>query len=489
MRSLEFFTFALTRPIMESKDEYRYTSQDYTSHVNLDQSKMETTEEVHMEDVEKPQKNLTIISNQNVLIRLPSEGLKIVDLRPGGVVSLGKFGSFEADEVLGYCFGQSFEILDNHKVRPIKSISDDVITTDETELSKDELTTLFTGNSENNQNIIDIGSSIQTLSKDEIDALKESGATSSIGQQIIDKMIAGHEGFDKKTIFSQQKYLKRKQQKFMRRFTVDYLGSSQLLQFYIEKDLPRVLDLSEETMGLILNYANVRPGGRYLLIDETGGVMLYAMMERMNGSGTIVVAHENEHPNHIALRYSDYSEELQSRMIKPINWLQFLEPENEKIDFEILSEEEVEQLKPSKKAQYLRRVSRTEEINSVIEMVQKGNFDGLISVSTLHMPTLLPQILPVIGGSRPVVVYSQYKELLLETQHMLMKDKRVLAPSIFETRVRPHQTIPGRMHPVMTMRGFGGYVLWGTRVLPKENGVTAVGRGVVKKKKEETPVE
>lgn len=176
-------------------------------------------------------------------------------------------------------------------------------------------------------------------------------------------------------------------------------------------------------------------------------------------------------------------------MIKPINWLQFLEPENEKIDFEILSEEEVEQLKPSKKAQYLRRVSRTEEINSVIEMVPKGNFDGLISVSTLHIPTLLPQILPVIGGSRPVVVYSQYKELLLETQHMLMKDKRVLAPSIFETRVRPHQTIPGRMHPVMTMRGFGGYVLWGTRVLPKENGVTAVGRGVVKKKKEETPVE
>ena len=31
---------------------------------------------------------------------------------------------------------------------------------------------------------------------------------------IIEKMIAGHEGFDKKTIFSQQKYLKRKQQKF-----------------------------------------------------------------------------------------------------------------------------------------------------------------------------------------------------------------------------------------------------------------------------------
>ena len=99
---------------------------------------------------------------------------------------------------------------------------------------------------------------------------------------IIEKMIAGHEGFDKKTIFSQQKYLKRKQQKFLRRFTVDYLGGSELLQYYIEKDLNRVLDLSVETLGLMLTYSNVRPGGKYLIIDETGGVLTYAMMERMN---------------------------------------------------------------------------------------------------------------------------------------------------------------------------------------------------------------
>ncbi|EGW34254.1 uncharacterized protein SPAPADRAFT_59679 [Spathaspora passalidarum NRRL Y-27907] len=434
-------------------------------------------------------KNRTVITaNQHVLIRLPSEGTKIVELRPSGVVSLGKFGSFLVDGVLGYPFGQSFEIVEGQDVKPILSLqhsSDpkDVSEEPEGDLNKEELTKMF---SENNQNIIDIGSKIQKLTNDDIEELKKSGATSSIGQHIIDQMIAGHEGFDKKTLFSQQKYLRRKQQKFLRRFTVEYLGSSQMLQYYIDKDLPRVIDLSEESLGLLMTYGNVRPGGNYLLIDETGGVVLYAMLERMGGEGQVVLVHENEHVNIIALRHAGYSEEYINRMVKTIDYLQFLEPENEKINWEDKSEEELAEMKSSKREQYEKRRERATAINSVIETVQNGNFDALISVSTLHQPTLLPRILDTVGGSRPIVIYNQYKELLLETQHVLTKDKRVLAPSIFETRVRPYQTIPGRMHPLMTMRGGGGYILWGTKVIPQE-GITAVGRGISKRKREESP--
>lgn len=457
---------------------------------SLTEDKMDIDKQADASLLPRVEKNKNIISaNQHALVRLPSEGLKIVELRPDGVISLGKFGSFAVNEILGYPFGQTFEIVEGLKVKPIKSMTMQPDKTlaednDDGELTKDELTKMFSNSAENNQNIINIGSKIQKLTSEDVNKLKESGATSDIGQKIIEQMIASHEGFDKKTLFSQQKYLKRKQQKFLRRFTIDYLGSSQLLQYYIEKDTQRVLDMSEETLGLLLNYANVRPGGKYLLIDETGGIILYAMMERMNGQGTIVSAHDNEHPNHIALRYSDYPEELQNRMVKSINWLQFLEPENERIDFETATEEEISEMKGAKQAQYFRREQRAKNINSVIDMVVEGNFDGFISVSTLNMPTLLPEILPTIGGSRPIVIYSQFKEVLLETQHYMSTDKRILAPSILETRVRPYQTIPGRMHPVMCMRGFGGYVLWGSRVFPKESGITAVGRGLTKPKKE-----
>ncbi|KAK6460082.1 Gcd10p family-domain-containing protein [Scheffersomyces coipomensis] len=440
-------------------------------------------------DIEvKPVKNEKVISfNQHVLIRLPSEGVKIAYLKEEGIINLGKFGSFQASGVVGYNFGQSFEIIEDENVNPISfigEVADASEREDTPELSKDELTMMFSNSAENNQNIINIGSKVQQLSNADIDELKKSGASSNIGQQIIEKMISGHGGFDKKTIFSQQKYLKRKQQKFLRRFTVEYIGSSELLEYFIVKDLPRVHGISEETLGSILSYGNIRPGGNYLVIDETGGVVIYAMLERMKGEGSMVVVHENEHVNFSALKYADYPEDLQNEMVKTINWLQFLEPENEKILWEDVDDEEFANMKTSKKAQYERRSKRANYINSVIEVAKKGNFDALICVSTLHLPTLLPEILPKIGGSRPIVVYSQFKELLLDTQHCMMSDKRVLAPSIIETRVRKYQTIPGRLHPLMTSRGYGGYILWGTRVIPQESGITAVGRGITKKRKE-----
>lgn len=443
----------------------------------------------HLPEKAYTKSRTTISLNQHALIVLPSEGMKIIFLKPDGIISLGKFGSFRVNSIIGFPFGTSFEIIEDLNVRRIKSISSDTedanFSNDNDEITADDLTSAFSQSSESNQNIINIGSKIQKLSAAEVEDLKKAGATGDVGQKIIQKMIAGHEGFDKKTVYSQLKYLKRKQQKFHRRFRIEYLGSSQLLQYYAEKNPRKVLDLSEESLGLILNYANVRKGGKYLLADETGGLLLYAILERIGEEGLVVSIHENEHPNHIELRYSDYTEDYKSKVIKSINWLQFLEPENEKISWLDEPEEVVNEMRINKREQYNRRKSKAKSINDVIDLVLQGNFDGFISVSTLYMPTLLPHIVPKIGGSRPIVVYDQFKEPLVELQHSLENDKRVLAPTILESKVRPYQTISGRLHPIMSMRGYGGYIMWGTRVFPKDSGITAVGRGMSKSRTKE----
>ena len=73
---------------------------------------------------------------------------------------------------MGYPLGTSFEIIEDHKVKPIKSISTlDLTDSDET-VQRQELTKMFSDSAENNQNIINIGSKIQKLSKDDIDELK-----------------------------------------------------------------------------------------------------------------------------------------------------------------------------------------------------------------------------------------------------------------------------------------------------------------------------
>lgn len=408
------------------------------------------------------------------MVRMPSGGVRIIEVKLGGTINLGKFGSFNVDGILGFPLGQSFQIEEDKSVVPIHGlISTEVTEKEETP----ELVLDVIKSSESNQNIVDIGSKIQKLSSEDIEILKKQQG----GEDLINKIISSHEGFDLKTKFSQEKYLKRKQQKFLRRFTVEYLGSSQMLHYYLEKDLNKVLDLSEETLGLLTNLADVRPGGKYLVADETGGVVVYAMMERMRGDGLIVLAHENEHPNLIALKYSNYPESLIDSMVKPLNWLQVMEPEEERLTFNEQTELEIENLKPLKREQYHRRKLRVLDINSTIDLCCQGGFDALVYCTTTYPATLVPKLLDKVGGSRPVVVYSQYKEIVLETQHAITKDLRIINPNIFETKMRLYQTILGRVHPLMTMRGGGGYLLWLTRVIPREGGVTAVGRGFVRR--------
>lgn len=450
--------------------------------------------------VERP----TIIQyGLNCLIRLPSTGLKIAKVQQGGTVNLGKFGTFELDGIVGYPFGQTFEVLDDRKVRPVKSTtygSDSSKAAEETEetaepesenstpvpetLSEkiDYLKKLDVKSSETNRDLVDIGSSTQSLTMEEIETLKKTSKGANTGEAIIDKLIKSHVNFNLKTKHSQEKYLKRKQQKFLRRFTVEYLGSSQILQYYLEKDASKVLDMSEESLGLLLTLGNIQSGGRYLVFDETGGVVVSALLERMRGTGEIVLVHENEHPNLSALEHSNCPQEVQHRMIQSLNLLQFFEPETERAEWNDLPEEELKQMKSNKKAHYHRRKQNAININSAIDNATRGKFDGLIVATTLYSPTLLNKIVEKLGGSRPLIVYSQFKEPLIETQIGFMNDLRILAPTIHESKARPYQTIPGRLHPMMTMRGGGGYLLSALRVFPIEEGVTAVGRGLSKKR-------
>ncbi len=439
------------------------------------------------------------------LIRLPSNGLKIAEIKEGSSVNLGKFGVFDLEGIVGYPFGQTFEVLDGRKVRPVRSTTygnvdtsepvEEAEETPEPEESEnstpvpetlsekiDYLKRLDIKSSETNRELVDIGNATQGLSMEEIETLKKTSKGANVGEAIIDKLIKSHVNFNMKTKHSQEKYLKRKQQKFLRRFTVEYLGSSQLLQYYLEKDSSKVLDMSEETLGLLLSLGNIQSGGRYLVIDETGGVVVSGLLERMRGSGEVVLVHENEHANLSALEHSNIPQNVQHKMIKTLNLLQFFEPETEKVEWNDLSEEELKEMKSNKKAHYHRRRQNAIDTNAAIENATRGKFDGLIVASTLFPPTLLNRLVEKVGGSRPMVVYSQFKELLVDTQLGFMNDLRILAPTIHESKARPYQTIPGRLHPMMSMRGGGGYLLSALRVFPIEQGVTAVGRGLSKKK-------
>lgn len=425
----------------------------------------------------EPHRNITV--DDYAILRLPSGARKMIQLRIEGVINMGKFGTFNVEDVLGYPYGQAFEIENENKVKPIESL--DMGITDLAELDSDDL---ISGSSKDNRLLVDQGN-VQKLTVEEIEEMKNKIGGNEVAREIIQTMIKNHGSFDKKTAYSQEKYLDRKHKKFLRRFSINYLTSNEMLDYlYFEKEPFRILNLSLEMLGLMMSYGNVMPGGNYLVVDETGGLVVYAMLERMGNKGTITLLHENDQPSIHVLNKTRYAKEISTSpesMVQCINVLQFLEPETERPDFKPLDEEEYKKLPETMRTQYDRKLKRFQITNKVLDRVIQNDFESLIYVSTLNPTTFVPRIIPRLRGSSPLVIYNQYKEALIELNHIFLREKGILLPNIHHSVVRRYQTVPGKIHPLMTSRSDGGYILTGLKVFPIQN-VVAVGRGTKKRR-------
>lgn len=149
----------------------------------------------------------------------------------------------------------------------------------------------------NNRLTID-DASRQKLTMDEIEALKK--ADTSSGRDIIKRILEAHSNLDEKTAFSLAKYTLRKVKKYMRRFTVLPLDINTLLQWLAsDKDPGRIMEVREETLGLVTAWSNVHfsqtlqinaeldpplkvGGGRYLVVDEMAGMLVAALADKLD---------------------------------------------------------------------------------------------------------------------------------------------------------------------------------------------------------------
>ena len=149
----------------------------------------------------------------------------------------------------------------------------------------------------NNRLTID-DTSRQALSMEEIGELKKASASSgSSGRDIIQKIMDNHSALNEKTSFSLAKYTLRKSRKYMKRFTILQMDVNILTEIVLEKEHGRIMELRRDLLGLITNWANVHAGvqstacdpnhgiavggGRWLVVEDTSGLIVAAMAERM----------------------------------------------------------------------------------------------------------------------------------------------------------------------------------------------------------------
>lgn len=65
-----------------------------------------------------------------------------------------------------------------------------------------------------------------------------------------------------------------------------------------------------DTLSQMMSFANVHANSKFLVVDDTQGLIVAAVAERMGGYGTIVGIHEGENHNYDILRYMNFSKRI-----------------------------------------------------------------------------------------------------------------------------------------------------------------------------------
>ncbi|KAI9484075.1 MAG: Gcd10p family-domain-containing protein [Benjaminiella poitrasii] len=402
-----------------------------------------------MTDTDAVMDNDLIQARQFVIIEMPSGNSKIVNLKPNTMISLGKFGNFHSDNLIGKPFGLSYEILGKQgEIRPVGHVSKNT-NVEETDA--------------NNQTIVD-DNAVQKLSHEEVLKLKEMGLRGELDtEEIIKKMVDSHAEFSKKTEYSKAKYIERKKKKFMKVFTPVRPTLSTVTDYFFTKNSEKIKHLRIDTLSILLSMANVHANSKLLVVDDTQGLIVASCLERMGGFGQVVALHEGDFHSYDILRYMNFSKSIQDTLYTvPFAMIDPTTPEE---PFDALSEEEYEKLDDNHQRAYLRRKSAWDYKVKSRKLLFEGDFDGLIISSAFQPESVLKVLKDYVSGSRPVVVYSFSKEVLLQAAFWMRRTRDFLNADVTESSLREYQVLPGRMHPNMNMSAGGGYLLSALRVI------------------------
>ncbi|RTE74549.1 hypothetical protein BHE90_011006 [Fusarium euwallaceae] len=277
----------------------------------------------------------TVQPNQWVALRLPNETFRILEVVPNTTISLGKYGSFPSNLVIGRPFHFTYEVQDKRegenfarlRVVPARELNADNMADTSAEATEgedviapadgEELTLVDESGKvlvRSNREIID-DSARQTLTAEEIEELKRKGA--SAGKELIAKLLLSHTAIDQKTAYSLAKYKLLKTKKYIRRFTVLPLDVPMLAQWLLEdRDPSKIFEMRAEMMALVGCWADVHfggvssedatgnQGGRWLVVDDTGGLLVASMAERM---GILHQKPQEENTEELPIHTSDPS--------------------------------------------------------------------------------------------------------------------------------------------------------------------------------------
>ncbi|KAK0544492.1 tRNA (adenine(58)-N(1))-methyltransferase non-catalytic subunit trm6 [Tilletia horrida] len=399
----------------------------------------------------------TIPAHLPIILRLPSTKHKALNLVPGKTVSLGKFGAFQADDLIGMPFGHTYEIVGGNGLKNKPGELRMVANRTLAELEETDAT---------NENINDDGES-QKLTYVDIRDLKAAGLG---GRELVQRTTQSNKNFEQRTVYSQDKFISRKEAKHMKLFTALHPDPFTLCAYHFERAPEKIRYLRPDALAHCLAYGSIRPGGRYIVVDGIGGLLAGAVLERLGGQGRVLVINDADSPPAFDIFHtiSSLPRSWIDNTLRIIHWAA-----TEK-DWQPTNPPAAAR-DPGKNTNIDRDRARSRKRRHVLEALQStraelfsGFWDGFLMVSNFETLSVLERIEGYLAGTAKIVVHSPYQQPLLEAQAELRRKEGWLHIEVIEPWARRYQVLPGRTHPEMNTSASAGYILSAIKVFDAE---------------------
>ena len=384
-----------------------------------------------------------------------------------------------------------------------------------------------------NRNLVDDNTS-QLMSHPELQKMQKEGTH---GSEIVAALINNSSTFHTKTSFSQDKYIRKKQQKYQLRCRMLRPTASNVCQTYFLRDAKRIMNLRDDTLAQILSYANIYAGCQVLVMEDCMGIITGALAERMGGYGNILSVFTGYAPAFMDLlsKYNLSFVENQSirwihsgelfgegivcgdiqsaatamtmttTKVTKIKTKDTKEEDSDANDWEAFDRNKLIWPCPLKDHTYkhLMNMSNDEARRSFLtkrsdrfarkltrpttlenrKLLHKQS-DSLILASKYNPTATLMKMLPFLAPSCPFVVLCEHMEPLVECFKEIQDKKLAINLRLSDTWMREFQVLPGRTHPNMNMGQHGGFILTGMKLCPI-HGINEMDEDVEKRIKAE----
>ncbi|XP_076758001.1 tRNA methyltransferase 6 non-catalytic subunit isoform X2 [Xylocopa sonorina] len=390
---------------------------------------------------------------------------KIYKVTGNGTLMLGK-DLVEMHGIVGKRFWTTFEMIPINKGKRMYSLQEVL----KAESLNDLLNKLPSGS--DNRSIMDDGTS-QKLSKEEIVQLQESGKS---GKEIVGSLIENNKSFLDKTEYSQEKYLKKKEQKYFKYLTVCKPSLSSLQEVYYKLDHNKIGSLRMDSLAQLLSYSDVQANGLYMLYDSgSQGLPAAAMLNRIGSDteGYLINLHPGNVPQAMLVHAMNFPKQQSDRLIN-VNIYSFLrlfyQGENAVLNniSKKVHNNSMNKIKEGK-SESKGDDSVNNETSPIEEAVKETNLDSVNEANETikeqsgdgSFKRKLDEHESTEGASRPFVIHHIYREPLQETYMMLKQKQNVINLRLFSNFLRSYQVLPDRTHPDILTSDTGGYLLTG----------------------------